>query len=122
MPEESLRPSYQGRFADLNIIDVTMLDILYDERFALPMKAHFKLASECNGCVLLEHCQSGRALGRVGMRFSSDSVYDRKSSYCKAFIDLYTEVAATLARKGISSAGIGLQELGVLERPPGEAA
>jgi uncharacterized protein len=100
LPEESLRIAYDGRFADLAVGRARSNQVLNDPRFYTTIAGSWTRAAECSGCALIDSCASGQAAGRVGMRYASGSLFERKSVYCEAFVDLYVAGAAFLAGRG----------------------
>nr|WP_165832277.1 radical SAM protein [Caulobacter radicis] len=101
-PEESLRPAYDGRFAQLTVHDHGLEDVLADARFYTSIVASFQTAPECDDCALLNQCRSGQSVGRIGMRYQTGQLFDRKSVYCDVFKDLYVQGAAMMIDHGRS--------------------
>lgn len=101
MPEESLRPTYEERFADLHVSSHRARDIVADPRFGALVRADITRSVECDGCVLIDACESGHALGRVGMRFAADGDFSRKSVYCQAYADLFAGLAHFMSQAGV---------------------
>lgn len=122
LPEESLRPTYSGRFSNLTIHHNTSQQVLNDPRFFATISGSMTRAEECAGCTLIDSCASGQALGRVGMRYSRDALYQRKSVYCAAFADLYVRAAAFLIQeKGVHLSTLALASEGVDELEMGSS-
>lgn len=116
MTEESLRPSFIGRFSEMNVKDTTLSAIAEADQFVQVAQDTFSLSDECAACALLKSCRSGSTIGRVGMRYSSSTDKLRKSVYCEAFIDLYIEVAAFVSQHEQEFTDIGLEQemIGIL--------
>nr|WP_281380605.1 radical SAM protein [Brevundimonas variabilis] len=101
MPEESLRPTFEHRFADLHVASDRARDIVSDPRFGDLVRADLTRSTECAGCVLIDVCESGHALGRVGMRFVMDGDFSRKSVYCGAYAGLFAGLAHFMSQSGV---------------------
>lgn len=103
MPEESLRPTYNGRYADLNIRDVTPGKINDHPKFLQLVKAQKTISQDCLGCALLSACRGGMALGRIGMRIDESGSSKSKPVYCQSYIHLYAAIAGVKDKFGHST-------------------
>ena len=111
MTEESLRPTFAGLFSELKVGECSVDDIRVSPQFAQVARDTYTYAEECRGCVLLHACRSGAAIGRVGLRYTSEGDRVKKSVYCNAFIDLYVEVAAFLRVNAATVPAVDLRHL-----------
>lgn len=94
MPEESLRPTYTGRYANIHVSNETPSSIRLHPKFDQLEKAQKTWSTECHGCALLGACKSGSSLGRIGMRIDADGGTTSKPVYCDSYIQLYAAAAA----------------------------
>lgn len=103
MPDESLRETYSDRFCDLKIgeMERTFESILSAEPFQNMMQDHYAISTECAGCTLRLACRSGARLGRLGMRYSQEHSFSRKSVYCETFKEIFILSARLLNDQGI---------------------
>ena len=110
MPDESLRPTYSGRFSDLNIAEVDMVDVIAAPEYRALIMSSLTLADECLNCTLRTACASGQRIGRLGMRYSALDGFARKTVFCSPFIALYSEVASYLRSRGVHDERLNLVE------------
>jgi len=94
MPEESLRSTYSGRYADLNVCSVTPGTINHHPKFEELTKAQSTWSTECSDCALVRACKSGSTIGRIGMRIDENGDTLRKPVYCSSYIALYAAASA----------------------------
>lgn len=92
MPDETVRTHLKDRLSDLNVRTSSFLDAFTHPAYLALTDAQVEFPSECKGCALAGSCSGGRALARVGSRFSSESGYSRRTAHCESLIPLYAEV------------------------------
>ncbi|MDR7114672.1 radical SAM protein [Caulobacter sp. BE254] len=99
-PEESLRETVDTRATARTIHTDRMVDILADWQFGGVIRSSLTRSKECDDCAILEACNSGGSLGRVGQRFQTGQMFNRKSVYCSTFVDLFIAAARVITRQG----------------------
>jgi|GEM_PF-1389859 len=95
MPEESLRPTYNGRYANLSVSETSPQSIVEHPKFLELEKTQMTWSEDCEGCALIKACKSGKSLGRIGMRIDREGNAKSKSVYCDSYIQLYAAAAAS---------------------------
>lgn len=92
MPDETVRTRVKERFSELNVRETSFSDVFSHTSYLNLTVAGLSFPSECADCALSTSCYGGRALTRVGSRFSSTDGFHNRTVHCESLIPLYAEV------------------------------
>ena len=101
-PDDSLRTLNIGLFSQFNVRDHRLQEYLESPMTQAIVEAELTLPDDCIDCAWSNFCRGGAANGRLLNRYSPSRGFNNRSILCDSLQDIYSHIAASLIRRGVS--------------------